>query len=83
MAEVMKTKLPQKLLILALLLGCLGFLATAEPAMAGYTGCVGEIHIIEVQNCYWWDYAQWFCTTDRYACVQCNEGTPCYYLYNN
>ena len=80
MAELMKSKLPQRLAILAILIGCLGFLTSATPAMAGYTGC-GEPFVIEVTDCWPSYYIPIYCTTERYACVMCDQGSPCYYMY--
>lgn len=85
MAELMKTKLPRKLVILALLLGCLGFLTSANPAMAADDwGNCGWPFEVDVTTC--WpslSIPPWTCTTERYACVICDHGSPCYPMYNN
>lgn len=83
MSRSTTSKLRRKLLALVFLLACLGIMSSATPAAAGgYTGC-GDPFVITVTTCYpdWW--LPLYCYDTNYACVQCDQGSPCFEMYNN
>ena len=80
MAELKKTKLLQKLFILALLIGSLGFVSRPVSAAGGPSGC-GDPYYRPRQVCAWWDYYEMFCDIEWDGCADCDQGTYCYPLY--
>ena len=81
MAELKKSKLPRKLIVLALLLGCLVF-ASPQSALAvgGPSGC-GDPYYMPVLKCAWWDVLELVCDVEWQGCADCDQGTYCYPLY--
>lgn len=80
MAELKKSKLPRKLVVLALLVGCLCFVSQPALAVGGPTGC-GDPYYQPRLVCAWWDVYQMFCDIEWDGCADCDQGTYCYPLY--
>jgi hypothetical protein len=82
MAELKKSKLPRKLVVLALLIGCLVVASPQSAFAAGDpTGC-GDPYRLTIGICQWWDVFGLFCEVGEYGCADCTQGTFCYPLYN-